>query len=258
VSTRTEGVDRAGPRGGLGGRFRNDGWRDVVSGLADVARSRGGDLLLGVFTMDPAPFAGGDPKFYNSVVSIGAARQQMYRKHHLVPFGEFIPFESLLGPVIRGLLQIPMDSQAAAPASPPPLDVAGQRIAVNICYEDLFGDAIASRARDATMFVNVTNDAWYGQSVGAWQHNQIGTMRARETGRPMLRATNTGITSAIDADGREIGRLPWFTPGTLEVEMRGYAGETPYVRFGDAPSLVLAGLAFALSLWRPRPKGEHR
>ncbi len=226
---------------------------DVATALANIAWARDGDLLLGLFTVDPPPIAGGGPRVYNSVVSIGAARLQMYRKHHLVPFGETIPLEPVFGWVIRQLLAIPLDSQASGPANPRPLQVAGQRVALNICYEDLFGSQIAAHARDASLLVNVTNDAWYGRSVAAWQHNQIAAMRARETGRPMLRATNTGVTSAIGADGREIARLPWFTRGVLDVEVRGYTGLTPYVRFGDAPPLVAAAALFAIALWRPRP-----
>ncbi len=225
---------------------------EVVMALANIARARDGDLLLGLFTVDPPPIAGGGLRIYNSVVSLGAARVQMYRKHHLVPFGETIPLEPVFGWVIRQVLAIPLDSQAAGPANPPPLQVAGQRVALNICYEDLFGDQIAAHARDASLLVNVTNDAWYGRSVAAWQHNQIAAMRARETGRPMLRATNTGVTSAIGADGREIARLPWFTRGVLDVEVRGYTGFTPYVRYGDAPPLIAAAVLFAFALWRPR------
>ena len=105
------------------------------------------------------------------------------------------------------------------------------------------------------MLVNVTNDAWYGHSIAAEQHNQIAAMRAVELGRPMLRATNTGITSAIGHDGRELARLPWFTTGILEVSIVGRDGATPYMRFGDALALLLAAAAIAtpaLLAWRRR------
>jgi apolipoprotein N-acyltransferase len=97
-------------------------------------------------------------------------------------------------------------------------------------------------ARDAHLLVNVTNDAWYGHSIAAEQHNQIAAMRALELGRPMLRATNTGITSAIGQDGREIARLPWFTTGILEVTVAGRTGETPYLRVGDSLVLILCAV----------------
>ena len=124
-------------------------------------------------------------------------------------------------------MSIPLASQSAGDPDPPPLAIAGQKVAVNICYEDAFGADIRPQAAAATLLVNVTNDAWYGRSIAAEQHDQIAAMRALETGRPMLRATNTGITSAIAHDGREIARLPWFTRGILEVEVTGRQGVTP-------------------------------
>jgi len=131
--------------------------------------------------------------------------------------------------------------------------VDGHRIAVNICYEDAFGGELIGAARAAGVLVNVTNDAWYGRSIGAWQHNQIAAMRALELGRPMLRATNTGVTSAIDADGREFGRLPWFTRGVLEVTVVPRAGRTPFVTLGELPVLLLAaGLVAVAALARRR------
>jgi len=151
---------------------------------------------------------------------------------------------------------IPLASQTPGDADPPVLDVAGQKVAVNICYEDAFGAEIRRQARDATLLVNVTNDAWYGRSLAAEQHNQISAMRALETGRPLLRATNTGITSAIGHDGRELARLPWFTRGILEVEITGRQGMTPYVRFGDTlpMAIALALLIAALACGRRAKK----
>src|SRR5262249_21774157 len=152
-----------------------------------------------------------EPRYYNSVMSAGVATPQLYRKRHLVPFGETIPLEPVVGWFIRRVLAIPLASQTPGTPDAPAFDVAGQRVAVNICYEAAFGADIRPQAADATLLVNVTNDAWYGRSVAAEQHNQIAAMRALETGRPLLRATNTGITSAFGHDGREIARLPWFT-----------------------------------------------
>ena len=98
----------------------------------------------------------------------------------------------------------------------------------------------------------MTNDAWYGRSIGARQHNQVGAMRALESGRPMLRATNTGITSAIAHDGRVLAELPWFVRGILEIEIAGRTGETPYLRFGDWPVLILSLALFAIAVLQNR------
>jgi apolipoprotein N-acyltransferase len=220
----------------------------VLLELLDAVSGRDGDVLTGLFTVSPPLAPGGNVRYYNSVVSIGVSRPQLYRKRHLVPFGETIPLEPVLGWFIRKVLSIPIASQASGDPDPPVLEVAGQRVAVNICYEDAFGAEIRGQAADATLLVNVTNDAWYGRSLAALQHNQIAAMRALETGRPLLRATNTGITSAIGHDGREIARLPWFTRGTLEVEITGRQGVTPYVRFGDSLPLAMASLLFLAAI----------
>ena len=214
----------------------------VLLALIRTASARGGDVLVGLFTAE-APEPGSDePRYYNTVVALGTSELQFYRKNHLVPFGETIPLKSIVGPAIRALLAIPLSDQAHGGATQPALAVAGQRVAVNICYEDAFGAELIHGARLADLLVNVTNVAWYGRSIAAEQHNQIAAMRALELGRPMLRATNTGITSAIGADGREIARLPWFTTDVLEVSVAGRRGETPYLRFGDAPVLLSCAL----------------
>jgi apolipoprotein N-acyltransferase len=222
---------------------------DVLERLAESGRERNGDVVLGLFTME-MPSAGDDrdaddPLMYNSAISLGTAPPQLYRKHHLVPFGEAIPMRTVFGWFLNRVLNIPLADQAAGAAHQPPFEVAGQRVAINICYEDVFGAELAGIARTATLFVNVTNDVWYGHSIGAWQHNQIAAMRALELGRPMLRATNTGITSAIAHDGRVIAEMPWFEQGILEVEIAGRQGVTPYVVWRDWLVVGLACLALA-------------
>jgi len=232
----------------------------VLLSLIRMASARGGDVLLGLFTAE-APAPGSDePRYYNTVIALGDSELQFYRKNHLVPFGETIPLKPLIGWFIHSVLAIPLADQARGGDTQPALVVAGQRVAVNICYEDAFGAELIHGARDAHMLVNVTNDAWYGHSIAAEQHNQIAAMRAVELGRPMLRATNTGITSAIGHDGRELARLPWFTTGILEVSIVGRDGATPYMRFGDALALLLAAAAIAspaLLAWR-RPDARSR
>jgi apolipoprotein N-acyltransferase len=201
-----------------------------IATLAGVARRNGGDLLLGVAYREP-PRA-----YYNSVVSLGVSPAQIYHKHHLVPFGEFVPpgFDWVMS-----RLDIPM-SNFSRGASAPALRVAGQRVAVNICYEDVFGDEIAARLPEATLLVNVSNVAWFGDSLAPAQHLQMARLRAVETGRMHLTATNTGITAAIDRDGRVLSRLPAYTEGRLEVKAQGYIGTTPYAQLRDWPILALS------------------
>jgi apolipoprotein N-acyltransferase len=222
--------------------------QDVVDRLARVARERGGDLLLGLFVFDPPLPGERQPRVYNSVVSLGASPVQVYRKRHLVPFGETIPLKPVVGWLMNHVLSIPIGDQARGADDQPPFALAGGSVAVNICYEDAFGEELRFGAANAGLLVNVTNDAWYGRSIAARQHNQIAAMRALELGRPMLRATNTGITSAIDHRGRVVAELPWFTRGILEVEVAGRTGDTPYLRHGDAIALATAALVLALGL----------
>jgi apolipoprotein N-acyltransferase len=213
---------------------------EYVARLREAARSRQGDLLLGLFFFEPRGPEESDDHYFNSVVSLGTSPPQVYRKRHLVPFGETIPLKPVVGWFIRSVLHIPLADQTSGPAYQAPFEVAGQRVAVNICYEDAFGAELIAEAREATLLVNVTNDAWYGRSLAAEQHEQIAAFRTLETARPMLRATNSGITSIIDHRGAELARLPWFTRGVLEGEVTGRTGVTPYMRFGDAAAVVVS------------------
>src|SRR3954471_2086373 len=204
---------------------------DFLQRLESVAKRNGGDLLLGV------PYRTRSDEYFNSVISLGSSPPQAYHKSHLVPFGEFIPpgFGWVLG-----VLQVPLSDFSRGEYDQRPIGAAGQRVAVNVCYEDAFGDEIARRARDATILVNVSNVAWFGDSLAPAQHLQIARLRAVETGRMHLAATNTGITAAIDRDGRVLARLPQFEEGRLEIAAQGYTGMTPYLRFADLPILILA------------------
>jgi apolipoprotein N-acyltransferase len=211
--------------------------------LRAAARANSGDLLLGV------PFRSGTNQYYNSVLTLGRAPEQAYHKAHLVPFGEYMPagFHWTLR-----LLDIPLSDFSAGAASQPPLAVAGQRVAVNICYEDAFGAEMAQRAREATLLVNASNVAWFGDSLAPGQHLQIARMRAIETGRMHLAATNTGVTAAIDRDGRVLARLPQFTAGRLEISAQGYTGETPYMRLLDWPAIAASLLVLAAAVLQAR------
>ena len=212
-------------------RFYHSVEPDYLARLETAARANGGDLLLGV------PYRAAPGEYYNSVVSLGASPRQAYHKVHLVPFGEFVP--PLFAWTLR-LIDIPLSDFSRGTAKQPPLAVAGQRVAVNVCYEDVFGDAIAQRAAGASVLANVSNVAWFGDSLAPAQHLQIARLRAIETARMHLAATNTGITAAIDRDGRVLARLPQFAEGRLEIAVQGYSGTTPYMRLRDWPILALA------------------
>ena len=126
------------------------------------------------------------------------------------------------------------------------MEVAGQRVAVDICYEDAFGAETIRQLPQATLLVNVSNVAWFGRSLAPQQHLQISQARALETGRYMLRATNTGMTAIIDPHGRVEQVAPEFSMATVSGDVQGYAGATPFVHWGNLP-IVVAALALALA-----------
>ncbi len=206
--------------------------------LAEHARRRGGDVLVGV------PEYTESRDYFNSVVSLGSAPVQVYRKYHLVPFGEYIPLKPLFGWIVH-ILHIPLSDFARGAPVQAPLQAAGQKVAVAVCYEDVFGEELIRQLPAATLLVNVSNDAWFGDTVAPWQHLQISQMRALETGRYMLRATNTGITAIIDQRGEVVKRAQEFAVAVLEGEAQGFSGATPYVRWGNFPLLGLLALLLA-------------
>jgi apolipoprotein N-acyltransferase len=216
---------------------------ELLRALAQTARSRGADLIIGV------PLREAIGRYYNSVLGLGASPIQRYDKVHLVPFGEFIP--PGFGWVLS-VLKIPLTDFSRGSAEQAPLALAGQKIAVNICYEDAFGEEIIRFLPEATLLVNVSNVAWFGDSLAPHQHLQMAQLRALEAGRYMLRATNTGMSAIIDHHGNIAAVLPAFTQGTLNGTAQGRSGATPYVRWGNAPVVVLALLACGLVALRHR------
>lgn len=223
----------------------------------DIARQRQATLILG------APLAeqtDGKPRYSNSAIAISAdttpdellsARLAMrYDKHHLVPFGEFVPtgFRWFVEQ-----MNIPLGDFHPGPLDQAPFAVAGQRLAPNICYEDVFGEellAAVTASNNATLLVNLSNLAWFGDSWAVRQHLHISRMRARETGRPMLRATNTGMTAAIDPNGKVRAVLAPNALGVLDVEVQGTTGLTPYARWGNNPVLLLSAMVLGFSSGR--------
>ena len=213
--------------------------------LRGLAVRNGGDLLLGVVRRN------GHGEYFNSALSLGLARSQAYDKSHLVPFGEFVPLG--FGSIVREWLHIPLADFARGRSLPIPIAAAGQKIAVNICYEDAYGAEILRQLPEATLLVNVSNVAWFGDSLAPGQHLQIARMRALETGRTHLTVANTGITAVIGADGAVLARLPQFAEGRLDTSAQGRTGLTPYVAFADGPALALC-LLLAFFAWRARSR----
>jgi apolipoprotein N-acyltransferase len=204
-----------------------------IEAIRTHAHEAGKTVLIG--TIERAR-AGSGSTYFNSVVEVAQEGMPAYRKRHLVPFGEFIP------PGFRWVLEvlkIPLTDFATGAWDQPPLAAGGARWAVAICYEDIFGEELITQLPQASLLLNVSNDAWFGRSLAADQHLQFSQMRALETGRWMLRSTNTGVTAAIDERGRVVSALPQFIRGELTAAPVPRTGETPYVRWGNYPALVL-------------------
>ncbi len=213
-----------------------------LGALAEEAREHHADMLIGVPVMDMRT-----QRYYNSMTSLGS-HQAFYHKHHLVPFTEYLPMKNALAGVVD-FLQVPMSDFSKGGLDQQPLSVAGQKAGISICYEAVFGEEVIRQLPDATLLVNVSNDAWFGHSIGPLQHLQITRMRALETGRPLLRATNTGITAIIGPNGKQLAVAPQFKTYTLTATIQPMSGATPYVRVGNMPVVVMLVLALAMGLF---------
>lgn len=209
---------------------------DFLNSLAAEHQNYDTDFLIGIPVMKK------DRRYFNSVASIGK-EPGLYYKQHLVPFGEYIPFKVILGNLLK-LLNVPMSDFAAGNGEQTTLKSAGQVIGVSICYEDAFGELVRNSLPAAKLLVNVSNDAWFGESIAPHQHLEMARMRALETGRYLLRATNTGISAVIDVKGKITAQAPQFKIITLRATAQAYQGKTPYVRFGNA--LILSFLLFLI------------
>lgn len=179
-----------------------------------------------------------DFTFHNSIMAIGAG-EGMYHKQKLVPFGEYVPLQSVLRGLI-GFFDLPMSSFSRGPADQGPLLANGLRIMPAICYEVAYPDFVAANARNTDLLLTISNDGWFGDSIGPQQHLQIARMRALETGRYMLRGTNNGVTAIIDNKGQLTARIPRFERAVLSGEVFTATGTTPYMATGSWPALTLA------------------
>ena len=189
-------------------------------------------LLTGIPVLDRDSW-----KYYNSVISINATRS-FYNKQHLVPYGEYLPLRDVIGNTLDALA-VPNADFTSGTAGQPLLHAAGYPVATSICYEVIFGEQVIRDLPEAAMLVNVSNDAWFGRSLAPHQHLQMARMRARETGRPMLRATNTGISAIIDYRGNITARSAQDKEVVLTGSVIPRQGATPYVRVGNVPVIVV-------------------
>ena len=209
--------------------------------LSAMSERAEGALVFGVVIGEDAP---GGAKYYNAAVATGAGNG-IYRKQRLAPFGDFVPFQEIL----RGLIDffdLPMSGLSPGEPGQPPLRGAnGIMLGMAICYEIAYPELVRHRGKGADALVTLSNDTWFGGSIGPLQHMQIARMRALENGRYVLRATNNGVTAIIDESGRVAAELPQFVPGVLTGVFHRTRGTTPFARFGSI--LVVAPLILFLA-----------
>lgn len=206
-----------------------------------------GDLVQGTVLAEVD--VDGTLAVYNAAVSSAGG---IYRKRKLVPFGDYVPFDSAL----RGLIaffDLPMSRSTPGAGGQPLLKAAGLDLAMAICYEIAYPKAVAEHGRGADVLVTVSNDTWFGSSIGPLQHAQMARMRAVENGKYVLRATNNGVTALIDDRGAVVEELPRFERGLLTGTVQATSGSTPFARFLNAPLLgVLAAVSAGLVIVRVR------
>lgn len=192
-------------------------------------------------------------QYFNSAIALGQG-SGTYHKRRLVPFGEYVPLEEWLRGLIE-LFDLPMSATSIGPASQDPIKVGPWSVSTLICYEILYPDLVRATIPIPDILLTISNDTWFGKSIGPIQHMQMARMRAVENGRYLIRATNNGITAIVDEQGQMIKSLPQFERGVLRGTVYVMTGTTPFSRWGSLPVLLICALGLLLAFFR---KGEVR
>mgnify|MGYP001187887831 FL=1 len=218
---------------------------EIASAFLARLEDHPADFLIGALareSLEP------NAAYYNVAVGVGKARP-LYRKHQLVPFGEYLPLSGLLAWLLD-YLSIPMSDFSAGPLTQPPMQLGGYAVGVSICYEDAFTHVINEAVPRVQILANLSEDAWFGDSLAPHQRLQMARARAIETGRPMIRSSNNGLSALIDAGGQVHEIAPQFVRIVVRGDVQPMTGITPFVRFGNLPVFVLGALLLAAGFWQ--------
>ncbi len=226
----------------------DDFWRQI--------RKHPADFIVGILERETVA---GVSRLYNSVVAVThhPNSDMIYRKQHLVPFGEYLPLPDLFEPLIN-MLHIPMSNFSAWLQPQSPLEVAGNSFAISICYEDAFPQEWRNQLASSGALINVSEDSWFGNSLAPHQRLQMARFRSRESERPMIRASNSGLSSLIDWQGKIEAIAPQFAQSVVTATIQPRSGVTPYVMFGDHPPLLFTALLLLLGLLFGKAKPSYK
>lgn len=235
---------------------------DFLARLDNAAKQNDTAIIVGLLDQND------QGQFFNQVITLGKdgnsdyfyPAKQSYKKHHLLVFGEFVPFEDFLRP-LAPLFNLPMSSFSRGEYTQPNLGAKGHQLATAICYEIAFSQQVrASLTPDSDFILTLSNDTWFGTSIGPHQHLEIARMRALENGKPVLRSTNTGLTAVIDYKGKIVAQIPQFETAVLRTEIHTTDGQTPYTHFGNAPLyiwiLISMSILFCQQFMHSRKSGN--
>lgn len=213
--------------------FHDEVKDDFLVPLRAAMQAEDISLVTGIPVLDRQQW-----NYYNAIISLDQP-DRFYYKVHLVPFGEYLPLRHWLAQVLS-FLPVPEADFSAGRLDQPLLMAAGYPVGASICYEIAFGEQLIHALPEAALLINVSNDAWFGDSLAPHQQEEMARMRARETERYVLRATNTGISAIIDAHGEVAVRSRQFVAQTITDRVQPRAGATPYVSWGNWPAVLLS------------------
>jgi len=217
----------------------------LLSSMQNAAMESQSDIIIGTLYQD------NQNQLFNSALLLNeqpydAEQAPRYKKHHLVPFGEYVPLESILRP-LNSVFNLPMSAFQSGDAIQSSLMAKKRAFSPAICYEIIFGEQVRQNLKqDTDYLLTISNDAWFGDSIGPWQHLQMARMRALELGKPLIRATNTGISVFVDAQGKVLAQAPQFIETTLTHKIAPAEGKTPYSVLGNMPLYALSLLFLVL------------